>query len=85
LSSAPSSPVGRLEVEIESGSFAIAEHEAFLAREATGIAAFRAIQAEAFAAERAAWAAAGEFAVPTDDLTDDACSPTRNKRRKEAA
>jgi urea carboxylase len=76
---------GRLEVEIESGSFAIAEHEAFLAREAAGIAAFRAMQAEAFAAERAAWAAAGEFATPAADTTTDACSHSGNKREEEAA
>jgi urea carboxylase len=54
--------VGRLDVRIEDGEFRRADHEAFLAREAESIAAFRATQREAFAAERAAWAAAGEFA-----------------------
>ncbi|MCW3065755.1 MAG: putative urea carboxylase, partial [Solirubrobacterales bacterium] len=53
---------GRLEVETEPRTFAFAQHLAFLEREAEGIAAFRAQQAAAFAAERAAWEAAGEFA-----------------------
>jgi urea carboxylase len=52
---------GRGHVEIEDGSFTLAEHLAFLDREAGSIAAFRAQQAAAFGAERAAWAAAGEF------------------------
>jgi urea carboxylase len=59
---------GRLELAIEEGSFTLAEHEAFLDREAAGIAAFRATQAEAFAAERAAWEAAGEFAPRPDPV-----------------
>jgi urea carboxylase len=50
---------GRLDLDIEPGS---AAHRAFLEREVDDIAAFRARQAAAFAAERAAWAAAGEFA-----------------------
>jgi urea carboxylase len=53
---------GRLDVRITEGEFSHAGHEAFLAREAEEIAAFRQTQREAFAAERAAWAAAGEFA-----------------------
>jgi urea carboxylase len=52
---------GRLGLEIEDGSFTLADHLAFLDREADDIAAFRARQAAAFGAERAAWAAAGEF------------------------
>ena len=52
---------GRLELEIEDGTFRLADHLAFLDREAGSIAAFRARQAAAFSAERAAWAAAGEF------------------------
>jgi urea carboxylase len=53
---------GRLDVRIEDGEFRRADHEAFLSREAKGIASFRETQREAFAAERAAWAASGEFA-----------------------
>jgi urea carboxylase len=52
---------GRLDVAIEDGSFTLSDHLAFLEREAPSIAAFRERQAEAFGAERAAWAAAGEF------------------------
>jgi len=52
---------GRLALDIDDGSFTLADHLAFLEREAEPIAAFRAQQAAAFGAERAAWAAAGEF------------------------
>ncbi|MDT0308731.1 urea carboxylase [Streptomyces sp. DSM 44917] len=47
---------------IEEGTFALADHERFLAGNAASIAEFRARQAAAFAAERAAWEASGEFA-----------------------
>jgi urea carboxylase len=56
---------GRLDVRIEDGEFRRADHEAFLSREADSIAAFRETQREAFAAERDAWAAAGE-STPKD-------------------
>jgi urea carboxylase len=52
---------GRGSVEITPGTFSLAEHERFLADNAESIAAFREQQAAAFASERAAWAAAGEF------------------------
>ncbi|MDX1889054.1 urea carboxylase [Mycolicibacterium sp. 050158] len=52
---------GRGSVEITPGTFSLAEHERFLADNAESIADFRATQAAAFGAERAAWAAAGEF------------------------
>ncbi|MDX6684581.1 MAG: urea carboxylase, partial [Baekduia sp.] len=52
---------GRLALDIEDGAFTLADHLAFLEREAAPIAAFREQQAAAFGAERAAWAAAGEF------------------------
>ncbi|MFN8075806.1 MAG: urea carboxylase [Kineosporiaceae bacterium] len=52
---------GRLDLDIRPGTFSLAEHEEFLAREADSIAAFRSVQSAAFSAERAAWAAAGEF------------------------
>jgi urea carboxylase len=54
-------PAGRLQLDIRPGSFRLADHIAFCEREADGIAAFRARQTAAFAAEREAWAAAGEF------------------------
>jgi len=52
---------GRGEVAIEDGVFDAAEHLAFLDRERAGAAAFGDTQRAAFAAERAAWQAAGEF------------------------
>jgi urea carboxylase len=52
---------GRMPLEIEDGTFGLAEHEAFLAANAGSIAQFRAGQSQAFGTERAAWAAAGEF------------------------
>ncbi|HEY0279787.1 MAG TPA: carboxyltransferase domain-containing protein, partial [Solirubrobacterales bacterium] len=53
---------GKLDVRIEDGGFSLAEHQSFLAREAESIESFRATQQGAFAAERAAWEASGEFA-----------------------
>jgi urea carboxylase len=52
---------GRLELKVEEGEFALAEHQRFLAENAADIAAFQDRQARAFAAERAAWELAGEF------------------------
>ncbi|UKA75707.1 urea carboxylase [Arthrobacter sp. FW306-07-I] len=48
-------------VEIEDGTFSLAEHEAFLAENRASIDAFREKQGAAFAVERQAWADAGEF------------------------
>ena len=48
-------PLGRLPIEIEETTFSLAEHEAFLEREADSIAAFRTRQQTAFAEERARW------------------------------
>jgi urea carboxylase len=53
---------GRLSPRTEPGEFVLSEHEEFLAANADSIAEFRARQSTAFAAERAAWEAAGEFA-----------------------
>ncbi|KUI24635.1 urea carboxylase [Mycobacterium sp. IS-1742] len=52
---------GRGTVEITEGTFSLADHERFLSRNADSITEFRARQSAAFSAERAAWAAAGEF------------------------
>jgi urea carboxylase len=61
---------GRFVPRTGDGTFALAEHEKFLAANAGGIAEFRARQATAFATERAAWEAAGEFAPrPEPELT----------------
>lgn len=52
---------GRGTVDITPGTFSLAEHERFLAEHAEDIQRFQSVQTAAFAAERAAWAAAGEF------------------------
>ena len=52
---------GRLELRVEDGEFALADHLRFLSDNADDIAAFRARQSAAFAAERRAWERAGEF------------------------
>ncbi|UXA16097.1 urea carboxylase [Mycobacterium sp. SMC-4] len=52
---------GRGSIDITDGVFSLADHERFLADNAEDIGAFRARQSAAFATERAAWAAAGEF------------------------
>jgi urea carboxylase len=62
--------VGRYDVRVEPGSFRLREYEEMLAREAASIEEFRRRQSAAFAAERAAWAAAGEF-LPRDDVDAD--------------
>lgn len=48
-------------VGIEDGTFSLAEHEEFLARNSVSIADFRVRQEKAFAIERQAWEDAGEF------------------------
>ncbi len=52
---------GRFVPRIEEGTFSLAEYQRFLADNAASIAAFRSGQAAAFAAERDAWEASGEF------------------------
>ncbi|WP_233162834.1 5-oxoprolinase/urea amidolyase family protein [Glycomyces salinus] len=55
------SAAGRFTPEIVDGEFRYGDYRAFLDREAAGIAAFKSRQSAAFAAERAAWEASGEF------------------------
>jgi urea carboxylase len=52
---------GRFAPRIEEGAFALADHQRFLDENAASVAAFRSRQAAAFAVERDAWEAAGEF------------------------
>ncbi len=52
---------GRMDLRVTDGTFALADHEQFLRDEAPSIGAFRDRQQAAFATERAAWEAAGEF------------------------
>jgi urea carboxylase len=51
---------GRTGIEIEPSTFRLRDYQTFLAREAAGIEAFRAVQRSAFAEERARWRAAGQ-------------------------
>ncbi|MFJ5262913.1 5-oxoprolinase/urea amidolyase family protein [Streptomyces sp. NPDC088387] len=53
---------GRFVPQIEEGTFSLAEYEDFLAEHAESIGEFRLRQRAAFATERDAWEAAGEFA-----------------------
>ncbi|WP_083880856.1 5-oxoprolinase/urea amidolyase family protein [Nocardia araoensis] len=52
---------GNVRVRAEDGEFRLAEYREFLAENAGSIEAFRARQAEAFAAERNSWRSAGEL------------------------
>jgi urea carboxylase len=52
-------PLGRYPLKIEETELSLADYQAFLAREATGIAHFRARQQAAFQAERERWREAG--------------------------
>ena len=69
---------GRLDVEISDGTFALAEHREFLARNAESISAFESRQAAAFAAERTSWYESGEFdrAVVEDIAANEPSSAT---------
>ncbi|MGC1329149.1 urea carboxylase, partial [Pseudomonas sp.] len=53
-------PQGRYDLRIEQGQLNLAEYQAFLAREAQSIAAFRGQQQAAFQAERERWIASGQ-------------------------
>jgi urea carboxylase len=52
-------PLGRVPLNIEAAEFSMAEHSAFLTREAASIEQFRVQQQAAFAAERERWEAQG--------------------------
>jgi urea carboxylase len=52
---------GRVQLKIEETTFSLAAYQQFLTDHAEDIAKFKAAQQAAFQAERAAWAAAGEF------------------------
>lgn len=53
-------PLGRFPLRIEDSRLNLAEYQAFLAREADGIAVFRTQQRAAFHAERERWIASGQ-------------------------
>ena len=60
---------GRRTLEVEDGWFSAREHREALERDADEIAAVTARRAAAFAAERVAWAAAGELDAPDEAAT----------------
>ncbi|WP_280233534.1 5-oxoprolinase/urea amidolyase family protein [Nocardia cyriacigeorgica] len=53
---------GNVTLRADDGEFRLADYRRFLADQADSIAAFRAVQARAFAAERHSWRSAGELA-----------------------
>jgi len=63
---------GRLDVQVDEGTFSLAEHHRFLDENATSIASFAERQELAFEIERQAWEAAGEFDRPEHiEVNDD--------------
>ncbi len=54
-------PLGRYSLKIEEQSFGLRDYSAFLKTNAASIEQFRSTQKQAFAEERARWAASGEF------------------------
>jgi urea carboxylase len=62
--------VGRHDVRVDPGTFRLREYEEMLSAEAASIATFREHQSAAFAKERAAWAAAGEFEPREQAVSD---------------
>ncbi|MGC4033852.1 MAG: urea carboxylase [Tepidisphaeraceae bacterium] len=67
---------GTFKLKIEPGTFSLREYNAFLAREAESIAAFRSTQRQAFADERARWKAAGQDVVSADPVDAVDTGPT---------
>jgi urea carboxylase len=65
-------PHGRRSIRVEETTFRLADYRAFLADNAASIAAFEATRQAAFDAERAAWAASGEFDRVSELLGADA-------------
>jgi urea carboxylase len=60
-------PRGRFRLRVESTEFSLADYLAFLAREQSGIEAFKAQQQAAFEAERARWIASGQNEYRSDE------------------
>jgi urea carboxylase len=62
---------GRSQLRTEPGSFRLSDYEAFLRDEAVSIAAFKAVQQEAFEAERERWRVAGLSEAPLEAAAGD--------------
>lgn len=65
---------GRHELKVEDATFALAEYNAFLEREATSIRAFKKVQQDAFEAERQRWVESGQLNFTAEQTT--AAEPT---------
>jgi urea carboxylase len=65
-------PLGRHALRIEPSELSLADYQAFLAREADGIAAFRATQRAAFDAERQRWIDTGQAQFESEETVADA-------------
>ncbi|WPP45799.1 urea carboxylase [Pseudomonas sp. AN-1] len=64
-------PLGRYELRIENSELALADYQQFLQDEAEGIAAFRAQQRGAFAAERQRWIDSGQAHFEVEEVGPD--------------
>ncbi|MFZ3153341.1 urea carboxylase [Pseudomonas sp.] len=64
-------PLGRYELRIEHSELHLADYQAFLDREAEGIAAFRSQQRGAFDAERQRWIESGQAHYESEEVTAD--------------
>ncbi|MFA7388068.1 MAG: urea carboxylase [Thiohalobacteraceae bacterium] len=64
-------PLGRYPVQIEHTTLKLADYQAFLAREAEGIADFRRQQRAAFDAERERWIATGQAHFDAEEVAPD--------------
>ncbi len=64
-------PLGRYELRIEDSTLSLSDYQAFLAREAEGIAAFRATQRAAFDAERQRWIETGQAHFEAEEAVAD--------------
>jgi urea carboxylase len=64
-------PLGRYDLRIEHSELHLADYQAFLDREAEGIAAFRAQQRGAFDAERQRWIESGQAHFDSEEIVPD--------------
>jgi len=64
-------PLGRHPLRIEHSTLNLADYQAFLSREAEGIAAFRSQQRAAFDAERQRWIATGQAHFESEEVAPD--------------
>ncbi|AOE86902.1 urea carboxylase [Pseudomonas sp. TCU-HL1] len=64
-------PLGHYPLHIEESELCLADYQAFLAREAEGIAAFRSQQQSAFNAERERWIASGQAHFDSEEVAAD--------------